>query len=75
MIVYLVQHGEAKSEEEDPERPLTDNGRFTVESVSEHIAPLGLGVTRIIHSGKLRAKQTAVRCLSLEAPKSNRISL
>jgi phosphohistidine phosphatase SixA len=26
MRIYLVQHGEAKSEEEDPRRTLTDKG-------------------------------------------------
>jgi phosphohistidine phosphatase len=59
MRVYLIQHGEATSEEEDPERPLTDKGRKAVESMSKYIATLGLGVTCIIHSGKLRARQTA----------------
>ncbi len=30
MELFLVQHGEAKSETEDPERPLTDRGAETV---------------------------------------------
>ena len=30
MRLYLVQHGEAKPEEEDPERPLTDRGASDV---------------------------------------------
>jgi len=38
MEIYLVQHGEAKSESEDPERPLTENGRRAVESVARYIA-------------------------------------
>ncbi len=59
MRVYLVQHGEAKREEEDPARPLTENGRAEVERISRLLARLGIRVERILHSGKLRAAQTA----------------
>lgn len=57
--VYLAQHGEAKSEEEDPERPLTDRGRDKVELVARYVAKCGIEVAEILHSGRLRAKQTA----------------
>ena len=70
MRVYLIQHGEARSEEEDPERPLTDKGRNTVESVSKYIAPLGLGVTQIVHSYKLRARQTDLPPIAIPLVKS-----
>ena len=59
MEVYLVQHGEAKPESEDPERPLTATGRAEAESVAGHAAASGIQVARILHSGKLRARQTA----------------
>lgn len=59
MEVYLVQHGESKPESEDPERPLTDKGRGEVESVARYIAERGAKVSQILHSGRLRAKQTA----------------
>ena len=59
MEVYLVQHGEAKPESEDPERPLTDKGRAEVESIARYVAGLGVKVARILHSGRLRAEQTA----------------
>lgn len=59
MQVYLVQHGEAKAEAEDPTRPLTDRGRTEVQRVARHAALLGLSLAQIIHSGKLRARQTA----------------
>jgi len=58
MIVYLVQHGKAKNEEEDSERPLSDEGRAEVEKVAARAAKLGLGC-QVMHSPKLRAKQTA----------------
>lgn len=59
MDVYLVQHAEAKPEHEDPARPLTDRGREEVQQVARHAAKIGLNVSEIRHSGKLRAKQTA----------------
>jgi len=57
--IYLVQHGESKSNDEDPARPLTDDGRRTVENVGTHLARLGIAFDRVFHSGKLRAQQTA----------------
>ena len=59
MKVYLIQHGEAKSETEDPQRPLTEKGKEEVESVASYVANLEMEVAQILHSGRLRAKQTA----------------
>ena len=59
MHVYLVQHGEAKPETEDPERPLSDRGREEVLRVARRAAAMRLQVAEIRHSGKLRARQTA----------------
>ena len=59
MELYLVQHGASKSQAEDPERGLTDEGRQTVKRVAEHLAAVGLALDRIEHSNKLRARQTA----------------
>ncbi len=59
MLVYLVQHGEAKPDAENPARPLSDRGREEVHRVARHAAALGLQVAKIRHSGKLRARQTA----------------
>jgi len=58
-FVYLVQHGEAKPKQEDPERPLTEAGKETVEQVAAWAARMGLQVDQVRHSGKLRAQQTA----------------
>ena len=58
--VYLVQHGRAKTEDEDAERPLTDQGVEDVAGVAHHaVARLGVRPTRVLHSGKTRARQTA----------------
>ncbi len=60
MDLFLVQHGEAKSEAEDPERPLTDRGTETVRRMANWAAEIGLKVDQIRHSGKRRAEQTAM---------------
>lgn len=57
--LYLVQHGAAKPEAEDPKRGLTDEGRQDVERMAEFLSALHLPLDRIEHSGKLRAKETA----------------
>lgn len=59
MLLYLVQHGDAKREEEDPSRPLSDKGREDVRKVASYASRLKIEVEEIFHSGKLRAKQTA----------------
>ncbi|MGD8794798.1 MAG: phosphohistidine phosphatase SixA [Anaerolineae bacterium] len=59
MEVYLVQHAEATSKQEDPLRPITEAGRHATADVAVVAAKLGLAVQQIRHSGKLRAEQTA----------------
>ena len=60
MYIYLVQHGESKSKEEDPERPLTENGVQYTEKVAMYVSEkCNIEIKRIIHSGKKRALQTA----------------
>jgi phosphohistidine phosphatase len=59
MDLYLMQHGEALSAEQDPERPLTDTGRASVDLVATKAGAAGVRVPRCFHSGKLRAEQTA----------------
>lgn len=59
MHVYLVQHGEAKREDVDPERHLTENGVREVEKVADFLRSLDLTPAAVWHSGKARAGQTA----------------
>jgi phosphohistidine phosphatase len=59
MLIYLVQHGDAKREEEDPARPLSDKGISDVKKVAHFISRLNIEVEEVFHSKKLRAKQTA----------------
>ena len=59
MKLYLVQHAEAKSEEQDPERSITPKGRDDTIAVSRILRSLDLNVDQVRHSGKTRAQQTA----------------
>jgi phosphohistidine phosphatase len=59
MTLFLVQHGEAKPESEDPDRSLTDRGVEVVERMADWAARMGMKVDEIRHSGKRRAEQTA----------------
>jgi len=59
MEIYLIQHAVAKSDREDPVRPLSQVGEAQMKRIAEHVAGLGVKVDRIYHSGKLRAQQTA----------------
>jgi phosphohistidine phosphatase len=59
MKLYLVQHGEAKREEEDPSRPLSDKGRHDITKVASYISHLNISVLNLFYSPKLRARQTA----------------
>jgi len=59
MRLYLVQHGEAKPEVEDPERSLTIRGEEETRKISGGAKKLGIRPSRIYHSGKKRAEQTA----------------
>jgi phosphohistidine phosphatase len=58
-FLCLMRHGEALPESEDPSQPLSARGRVEVERVARYLAEVGLTVSQIGHSGKLRARETA----------------
>ena len=68
MKLYLVQHGEACSKEINPDRPLTDQGKTDIERLAALLKQAGIRVERVIHSGKLRAEQTAEHLAKAIAP-------
>ena len=68
MRLYLVQHGHALPEEVDPARPLSEVGRAEVAAVGRFLAAGGLHMDRVVHSGKLRAEQSAVLLADALAP-------
>ncbi len=59
MRLYLVRHGDATRAEENPRRPLSAKGRSEVERMASFLARSGVRPRRVIHSGKLRAGETA----------------
>jgi len=59
MAVYLVQHGKSLSKEVDPEKGLSDEGKAQVDRIAQVAAGYEVPVSRIVHSGKKRARQTA----------------
>jgi phosphohistidine phosphatase len=59
MKLYLVQHGEATTEEVDPSRPLTAKGQSDVQKIASFLKGAGLSPMVIFQSGKTRARQTA----------------
>ena len=59
MSVYLVQHAEAKREEEDASRSLSERGLGDIQSIAAYVAKQNIKIDKIFHSHKLRAKQTA----------------
>lgn len=58
MKLYLVQHGDALAKTVDPERPLSPEGGADVQRIAAFLEG-HLDKVRIVHSGKLRAEQTA----------------
>ncbi len=68
MKLYLVQHGEAHPKDVDPDRPLTERGMEDVERLAAFLGRAGIEVERVIHSGKLRAAQTADLLATTVAP-------
>lgn len=58
--VYFVQHGIAHAKEVDPSRALSDQGSLEVHKVARYLKAHNITVDKICHSGKLRARQTAV---------------
>lgn len=59
MKLLLVQHGEAVSKDQDPDRPLTDRGRADVAALAALLERAGQLPDAVWHSGKTRARQSA----------------
>ena len=58
MKLYLVQHGDALAKDVDPDRPLSNVGHAEVGQLAELLSG-HMSVSRVLHSGKIRAQQTA----------------
>lgn len=69
MKIYLVQHAEALPKDVDPERPLSEAGRRDAEHVAAFLRKAKVHATRVVHSGKRRASDTAAILASALARK------
>ncbi len=59
MSIYLVQHGLSLPKDIDPEKGLSEKGAADVNRIAEVAQGYGVQVSRIVHSGKKRARETA----------------
>ncbi len=56
MLLYLVQHAEAKKVEEDPERGLTDKGFRDIARTAVYAQKLGVRVSAILSQRKEKGR-------------------
>lgn len=68
MKLYLVQHGIAVAKDVDPDRPLAEQGQEDVDRLAIFLKQADIRIERVIHSEKLRARQTAERLADAIAP-------
>ena len=59
MALYLVQHGKCLPKEIDQRKALSEEGAAEVKRIADVAAGYKVPVAHIVHSGKLRARQTA----------------
>ncbi len=59
MALYLVQHGQCLSKDQDPQKGLSTQGFEQVQQIAQVAAAYGIQPANIDHSGKKRALQTA----------------
>lgn len=71
MKYYFVQHGKALSSEVEESRPLSDQGKSETHAIAAILNKNSIQISRICHSGKLRAAQTAQIIASELKVKSN----
>jgi phosphohistidine phosphatase len=59
MALYLVQHGISLPKDQDPQKGLSREGMAETERIAQVAKGYGIRVSKITHSGKTRARQTA----------------
>ncbi|WP_319409974.1 phosphohistidine phosphatase SixA [uncultured Desulfosarcina sp.] len=68
MALYVVQHGKSLTKTEDPEKGLSVDGRRDTERIAGVASGYRVKVSRIVHSGKKRARETAEIMASVLSP-------
>jgi phosphohistidine phosphatase len=59
MALFLVQHGKSLPADQDPRKGLSQEGIAETERIAQLAKEYGVHVSKITHSGKTRARQTA----------------
>ncbi len=59
MAIYLVQHGKSLPKDVDPDQGLSEEGITDVKRIAQVAKGYQIRVSKIQHSGKKRARQTA----------------
>ena len=59
MALFLVQHGKSLPKDKDPKKGLSQEGVAETESIAQVANGYEVRVSKIIHSGKTRTRQTA----------------
>lgn len=59
MKLYLMRHGQAARQENDPTQGLTESGRSDIENLAKRLREHGVAFSQVFHSPKTRARQTA----------------
>lgn len=59
MALFLIQHGKSLPKDQDPQKGLSPEGIAETERIAEVAKGYAVAVSKIIHSGKTRARQTA----------------
>jgi len=59
MKLYMVQHAMPVPKDIDPGRPLSPEGEKDIARIAEFMRASDHKVTKVLHSGKIRARQTA----------------
>jgi len=59
MALFLIQHGKSLPKDQDPEQGLSPEGVADVQRIAGVAKVYGIRPVLIVHSGKMRARQTA----------------
>lgn len=59
MALFLVQHGKSLPKDKDPQKGLSQDGIAETERIAQVAKGYAVDVSKITHSGKTRARQTA----------------
>lgn len=68
MDAYLIRHGDAVAEMDNPKRPLSTKGRRDVQRTAHLALARNIQISAIYHSGILRAFETARILAEILAP-------